>query len=176
MARISRISFGTDMTRPNAPEIPLGFMLEAVWPDEARWLGLIGRTRLSVAESALINIATWPELKKPFSLLDRMFDQGWGAQWGEAGTATAALWARSSMIMDTQQQDELLAQASIESESAWAAATALLERQLSLLGDQLNPSRSSWAFTQRPGDIAMRVAVLAEWERVRSHCRSWPKR
>src|SRR5437667_12259082 len=42
--RIFRMSFFTDMTRADAPVIPLGCMLEAAWPDQARWLGLIGRT------------------------------------------------------------------------------------------------------------------------------------
>jgi hypothetical protein len=76
LAHISRISFATDMTKGGSPEIPLGYMLEAAWLDQARWLGLIGRTRLTTQELKRVNLHTWPELEKPFSLLSRLFDQG----------------------------------------------------------------------------------------------------
>ena len=73
-ASVSRIFFVTDMTTAAAPEIPLGFLVEASWPGDARWLGLIGRTLLTAAELPRINLRTWPEMEKPFGMLDRLFD------------------------------------------------------------------------------------------------------
>jgi hypothetical protein len=138
-ARISRIFFVTDMTRPQAPEIPLGFMLEAVWPEQARWLGLIGRTRLNSTEIDAINLATWPEMEKPFGLLDKIFDQGWEGAWGEAGIVAQTAWTRSALIIETSKHDELPSNAQIDSDTAWSATTDMLCAQLSLLGERLVP-------------------------------------
>jgi hypothetical protein len=139
MARISRISFCTDMTRASAFEILLGFMLEAVWPDQARWLGLIGRTRLSSVEIKTVNLATWPEFEKPFGLLDRMFDQAWESAWGNAGVAAQQLWTRTSLIVQTDQHNQLLLEAKIDTDSAWASTVRMLDAQLTHLGEKLIP-------------------------------------
>jgi hypothetical protein len=137
-AQVSRISFRTDMTKPAALEIPLGFMLEAVWPDQARWLGLIGRPRLNAAESGAVNLATWPELEKPFDLLGKIFDQSWEGAWGEAGIVAQGLWARSSLIVrTTDQTDKLLPNAQIDTDSGWTDTTNMLMANLSFLGENL---------------------------------------
>ena len=77
LGRISRISFFTDMTRADAPVIPLGYMVEAAWPEQARWLGMIGRTRLTPFELEHVSLATWPDLRAPFGMLTTLFDHGW---------------------------------------------------------------------------------------------------
>ena len=114
IARISRISFSTDMTRADAPMIPLGYMFEGVWPKKARWLGLIGRLRLTPVELEMINTATWPEMKSPFHVLMELFMKGWDAQWGEAGQAISSEWARSALNIRTNQKSELLADKQVE--------------------------------------------------------------
>lgn len=149
-ARTSRIYFVTDMTRANAPKIPLGFMLEATWPSEARWLGLVGRRQLTGAELAATNVLTWPELEKPFDLLSQMFDAGWDAQWGEAAEAAQGLWARSPLIVRTSTVDALLTDATIDTDAAWSTTTSMLDTRLSDLGEQLAPTILTTALTPKP--------------------------
>lgn len=117
VGRISRIEFQTDLTRGNAPLIPLGFLLEAAWIDQARWLGLIGRTTLIRPERDLINFATWPELEKPFVLLERLFDRGWDVDWGEAGSAVQADWCRSALSINVADASAFIANLPIETRS-----------------------------------------------------------
>lgn len=137
-ASVSRISFQTDMTSPAALEIPLGFMLEAVWPDQARWLGLIGRPRLNAAEIGAVNLATWPELEKPFDLLGKVFNLCWEGGWGEAGIVAQRLWARSSLIVrTTDQTNKLLPSAQTDTESGWTDTSNMLMANLSSLGESL---------------------------------------
>lgn len=140
-ARVSRLSFITDMTKVGALEIPLGFMLEATWPKQARWLGLIGRTRLTPTEIAAVNLLTWPELEKPFDLLGRAFDRGWEGGWGEAWSVAQGLWSRSPVVVRTTDHDEWLLDATINTENAWTLTTEMLSNRLSLLGQRLIPPK-----------------------------------
>jgi hypothetical protein len=157
-ARASRISFVTDMTRPDAPELLLGYLLEAVWPEQARWLGLIGRTRLIPSELALINLKTWPELEKPFGLLDRTFDESWEGSWGEAGATAQRLWTRSPLTVRGEQHDELLIEAEIDSDSAWTKTTDMLSSHLTLLGEKLRPLTFAFGNTNwTPGQLPPRA-------------------
>lgn len=99
---ISRISLQTDMTRADAPVIPFARLLECVWPESVRWVGLIGRTRLTPAELSAINLETWPEFKDPHPFLMNLWDRGWSADWGGAGAALAAAWGRSALSIATE--------------------------------------------------------------------------
>lgn len=118
VGRIASISFITDMTLASPPVIPLAYMLEASWPEQARWLGLIGRTRLTEAELERVNKATWPELQMPFAMLNELFEQGWESAWGEAGMAVQQQWSRSSFSIDVGEYP-LMAPLSAETADAW---------------------------------------------------------
>ena len=97
LGRISRIAFVTDMTRGDAPVIPLGYMVEGAWLDRARWLGLIGRTRLTPLEPNTVDLTSWAQLESPYDLLNSFFDRGWAATWGEAGSIIQQEWLRSAL-------------------------------------------------------------------------------
>ena len=140
VGRISRISFQTDLTRGGASAIPLGCMLEAAWLDEARWLGLIGRTRLTLPEVGLVNLATWPELSNPFDLLlNRLFEQGWAAPDGSAGATIESELGRSSIFVRTEDASAFLNDFRIDADDAWLATTNSLSARLTLLGKELVP-------------------------------------
>lgn len=138
-ARIARISFITDMTKPGALEIPLGYMLEAAWPDRARWLGLIGRTKLTGPEISAVNLLTWPQLERPFSLLDEMFDQGWEGPWGDACSIVQTKWGMSPVMALATNYDEVLTGRAIDSDAAWTSMKTFLCDELSKLGEKLTP-------------------------------------
>ncbi len=138
-ARVTTISFATDSTKETAAAIPLGFMIEATWPDQIRWLGLIGRTRLTVGEIHRVNLLTWPELEKPFDMLGRLFDKGWAAGWGEAGAAIAQDWASSALRVSTIDKHGLLDGSRIETDVEWATTVVMLDAHLTSLGLQLSP-------------------------------------
>lgn len=108
VVRLSRITFQTDMTRADAHVIPFARILECVWPDALRWVGLIGRTRLTPREMDAINLETWPEFREPHPLLSRLWDEGWNAQWGDAGVALQRAWSRSSLEITTEALTGLL--------------------------------------------------------------------
>ncbi len=137
LGRLSRISFFTDMTRADAPVIPLGYMLEAAWPDRARWLGLVGRTRLTPLELDRINLTTWPDLHAPFRLLADLFEQGWKSPWGEAGAAVQSGWSRSAFAIDTNEHS--LDTMSAGSAEEWTATCDQLCVQLNELHVRLAP-------------------------------------
>ena len=127
------------MTAAASAQVPLGYMLEAVWPDEARWLGLIGRTELTQHELAFVNCATWPELAKPFTLLSQTFDQSWEEEWGQASVGAARLWFRSPVLVEMTQRDEMLADTEVDTEASWTLTVTFLAERLSLLGQHLKP-------------------------------------
>jgi hypothetical protein len=175
VGRISRISFFTDMTRADAPVIPLGFMLEAAWPEKARWLGLVGRTRLTPLELDRINATTWPELQAPFGKLAELFEQGWESPWGEAGTAIQAGWSRSSFSVDTSEH-QLSDVCSADTPEAWTSTCDVLCTTLNALRVKLaptliakpvrlrawQPNKPAPAAVTRPVDFRMRVGAPPE--------------
>lgn len=112
MAHFSRISFATNMTRADAPVIQLGRMLEGILlideTPQARWLGLLGRKRLTPLELDRINLSTWGEMEQPFSFLTKLFDNGWAAKWGESSLAIEQMWARSSILIESRELSDLL--------------------------------------------------------------------
>ena len=138
LARISRISFHLDMTRANAPVVPLGFILEAAWDKRARWMGLIGRTRLNDHELGQVNLNTWPDLRTPFSLLDGMFEKGWEADWGNSGAAIGGAWRNSPILIDTA--DKALGdQFRANTKKHWVETDRLLVLELYALAPALKP-------------------------------------
>lgn len=138
VSRISRISFRTDMRRMDAPIIPLGFMLEAAWPNEiARWLGLIGRGTLTEAELERVNLTTWPELKNPFEMLDGLFEDGWQSPWGQAGARLEGNWARSAFLIETR---DFPLPALTADTDGWASSCETLWSNLRSLRSQLAPT------------------------------------
>src|SRR5216684_3815857 len=98
-----------------------------------------GRTALTSTERAAINLATWPDLEKPFVLLERLFDRGWEAEWGEAGAAVQSDWGRSALSVDVEDASALIANVSIETEADWVKATDILVARLSALSGSLKP-------------------------------------
>jgi hypothetical protein len=140
LGRISRIAFVTDMTRGDAPVIPLGFMLEAAWPDKARWLGLISRTRLTPLELDAINLTSWPQLESPYGLLNSFFDKGWAATWGEAGSTIQSEWMRSSMQITIDDNSATLLTLTPDSSVAWTATCNTMSAHLEALRAHLVPS------------------------------------
>jgi hypothetical protein len=153
VGRISRISFFTDMTRADAPVIPIGFMLEAAWPEQARWLGLIGRTRLTPLELDRVNSTTWPELHAPFDMLDKLFDHGWAAEWGDAGSSMQKQWSRSSFSIETSEHP--LTTLSAETAEAWTASSNALCAQLNALHLRLAPVLVAKPVPLRPPPAAI---------------------
>lgn len=138
IGRISRIAFFTDMTRAGAPVLPLGFMLEAAWPAQARWLGLIGRTRLTPFELAQVNLTTWPALRMPFGMLDQLFEQGWASEWGQASQSIQKTWSRSALTIMTDEYP--LTTLSAETAEAWASTCDVLCTHLNALHVKLVPA------------------------------------
>jgi hypothetical protein len=96
----------------------LGFMFEGVWPAQARWLGLIGRLKLTPLELELVNTLTWPELSRPFEMLKAIFEHGWAAEWGHAGDAAQRKWTRSALSIDVSDRSEILSDKAIDTEVA----------------------------------------------------------
>lgn len=74
-----RVEYRTDASRADSLVIPVGFMLDAYWQDEARWLGLSYRERLTVSELDLVNLETWPELDDIEAFADSLFDRAWAS-------------------------------------------------------------------------------------------------
>jgi len=72
-----RIEYRSDLTRAKAPVIPVGFVLEARWSDDVRWLGMLFRKRLTPVELDTINIETWPEMQALEPFMNRLFDEVW---------------------------------------------------------------------------------------------------
>lgn len=138
LARQTRIAFTTDMTRA-APVIPLGYMLEGVWDDETRWLGLVGRTKLTPAELQRVNLTTWPDLTEPFEFLSKQFEAGWGARWGDAGSAVEHAWARSALVVEVSDAARLLGDANVDFRADQQAAGQLLIGKLSTFIPMLAP-------------------------------------
>jgi hypothetical protein len=155
-AKISRIFFVSNMAKPGAPEIPLGYLIEAIWPDEARWLGLIGRTQLNTDEMDAANLLTWPELNKPFDLLKRLFNRAWKAKWGAAATNAQALWPRSPLLICTRDNPMLLAETTIETDAQWTATSGKLVTELSTLGESLSHSLPPYSLPTLPQRNAQR--------------------
>lgn len=124
-------------------EIPLGYMVEATWSKQARWLGVVGRTELTAREIAAVNLSAWSELQKPFTLLEEMFDQGWGGPWGRAGLKAQAVWPMSSILVDTIEDNELCRDMTINTKDEWAKTRAALCEKLDRLGEKLPVQESA---------------------------------
>jgi hypothetical protein len=85
---LSHIFYDTDLTQGGQPKIPLGFMLEAVWPEQARWLGVIGRDHLMPFELDLIGKLVRPMFAtRPFDVPSQILSAGWRDPWGKAGSS-----------------------------------------------------------------------------------------
>jgi len=153
MVRISRISFQTDMTRAGAPVIPVARVLESVWPDTLRWVGLIGRTRFTPVELDHMNLETWSEFSNPRELLARLWDAGWNSAWGETGEAIQKVWARSALMTETTTLPGLLPEATANDPEAILEETDnLLFARIMAEGKHLIPALFApvVAFAPRP--------------------------
>jgi hypothetical protein len=160
---ISRLSFDTDMTRTGRSLIQLGVMIEAVWPDCARWLGIIGRTELTPHELEKVNLHSWPELREPSEFLERLFKEGWESEWGEAGSSLVENWGSSALIIATTDHSRILDLLEIDTEAGWATTTGLLSDRLENFSSSLEPEPppvfSGWVKT--PTRPASRRAPMA---------------
>jgi hypothetical protein len=72
-----------------------------------------------------------------------MFDQGWEGEWGGAGLLAQRLWARSALMVQTDQHDGLVKGVAIDTDAAWTIATEMLSARLSLLGEDLTPFQTT---------------------------------
>jgi hypothetical protein len=127
------------MTRGGSPSIPLGYLLEGVWDDSTRWLGLVGRTKLTPAELQAVNLTTWPDLAEPFQFLSDQFDNGWAADWGDAGLALEKAWARSAMAVEVSDATALLNSIEIDFAVRQQDTVQLLLGKLSMFIPRLAP-------------------------------------
>jgi len=130
LARLSRIAFYTDMTRVDAPVIPLGFMIEAVVPARARWLGLIGRSSLTRLEQDAVRLDSWKGLEKPFDLLLQLFEIAWDAEAGVGGSAAARKYLGSALSVTNVDQPELAHLLKAGDKDEWATARLELLKHL----------------------------------------------
>ena len=138
-ARISRISFHTDMTRAGAPVIPLGVMIEAVVPERARWLGLIGRPRLVRLELDMINLRTWPQLDAPFAMMTDMFEQAWEAGPGLAGSHLSGKFGSSALSVLTNDSAAVSQVLKADTAADWAITRHALLQSLETFEAELVP-------------------------------------
>jgi hypothetical protein len=74
-----RVEFRTDVSRTSALKIPVGFMREAFFDENSRFLGLIFRASLTPLEIDLVNLKTWPEMSSLEGFMDKLFDDVWEA-------------------------------------------------------------------------------------------------
>jgi hypothetical protein len=73
-----RIEYRTDVTQANSLIVPVGYLMEAVWPTPgAKWLGIVVRRRLTPLELDQVNLETWPELSTLESFMIKTFDEVW---------------------------------------------------------------------------------------------------
>ncbi len=86
-----RIDFRCDLTRADAPSLPLAFMLETHWADGVRWLGMLFRKRLTALELESVDVSTWSELKTLESFMKGLFDEAWNAVPADVGAAQMPL-------------------------------------------------------------------------------------
>jgi len=74
--RFSTITFYTDMSKANAPVIPLGIMTEILLPS-LHGLGMVARVELSGSELAGLSELPKQILTKPFDYLAIEFNEAW---------------------------------------------------------------------------------------------------
>jgi hypothetical protein len=72
-----RIEYRTDLTRTQGPVLPVGFVLEARWSNDVRWLGMLFRKRLMPIELDHVDLKTWPEMAKLEPFMNEMFEETW---------------------------------------------------------------------------------------------------
>ena len=88
-----RIEFRTDLTRAQAPTVPVAYLLEASWKNQVRWLGMLFRKRLTVSELDFVDTETWPEMKDLEKFMSQLFEETWSiscaqSPMGSRSTAT----------------------------------------------------------------------------------------
>lgn len=72
-----RIEYRTDLMRTHEPVLPVGFVLEARWSNDVRWLGMLFRRQLTPIELDRVDLRTWPEMAKLEPFMADMFEQTW---------------------------------------------------------------------------------------------------
>jgi hypothetical protein len=73
-----RIEYRTNLTRANTAVIGLGFLLEAQWENDIRWLGMLFRRKINPIENDFIDQATWPELNSNLeAFMTGLFEEAW---------------------------------------------------------------------------------------------------
>ena len=139
VAKLSKIEFRTDMTRKSGLIIPLGFLLEVTWENQARWLGMIGRTHLTPIEADLVHGPSKQELENPWKFLADSFDSVCEEPWGTAcdHLANRYAWALNfSRPEPTSAADTL----TVETDDAWIIAQNHLSGDLLIRGRTLRPA------------------------------------
>lgn len=82
-----RIEYQTDLSRSDKHVLPLGYVLEARWSDDVRWLGMLFRRRLSPLELEHVDLETWHELKDLEPFMNGLFENAWSQELGAATQA-----------------------------------------------------------------------------------------
>ncbi|MFZ5674413.1 MAG: hypothetical protein ACOZAM_15765 [Pseudomonadota bacterium] len=137
-ALVSHIHFKVDMTNSMAPTIPLGVMLEVVWPGKGRWFGLVGRTQLVEQEKHLANLTDFPELADPWTFLSKQFSDAWEQSAGKSGSWLSSKF-RWALHVTPPEQVAIPGIEPEHPESEWAEVVSALTTMLNSLGSNLKP-------------------------------------
>jgi hypothetical protein len=148
------------MTRRDSLVIPLGFMLEVVWPDQARWLGLIGRTHLTPLELDLVHAPSRADITAPWKFLEECFDIGWA---DPAGTAGDHLAERHAFALHFARPEAIncAENLTVDSDDAWFLAQTSLSNQLLTLGRSLRPALTAPVIKLPPAPMPVAVVPVA---------------
>lgn len=82
-----RIEYRSDLTRAQGPVLPVGYVLEARWNNDVRWLGMLFRKRLMPIELEHVDLKTWPEMQGLEPFMTRLFDEVWEQELGSDGAS-----------------------------------------------------------------------------------------
>ena len=80
-----RIEYHPDLSWSNEYALPIGFMLEAHWSNDVRWLGILFRRRLTALELERVDLETWAELKELEPFMNGLFETAWTEDLGKPG-------------------------------------------------------------------------------------------
>ncbi|QDF38260.1 hypothetical protein FJN17_12155 [Bradyrhizobium symbiodeficiens] len=137
-----RIDYRADLTRSNSLVVPVGFVLEARWSNDVRWLGMLFRKRLTDFELAAVNVETWPEMQNLEGFLNKVFDDAWAAEEPLGGDAPALGSSAIALNYSAQSSLQFLADdpaVKLDNDDAEQSFADLYKRLLSL-HDRLTPA------------------------------------
>jgi hypothetical protein len=135
---LSQFIFYTDMTRRGGAEIPLGLVLEVVWPAKGRWMGLVGRTEITKNEMRLVHAPSLPELTKPWTFVLSGFEEAWRMPAGKSGEYLAKKYSHALHVSPPVIQKAFFP-TSYSAETDWSEIVGYLTKRLKELGKTIEP-------------------------------------